>query len=204
MSVLATMNSTPSRPVRTMRLTALLPPPPMPTTLMRAPSRRSGSNVNRNVSAAAVCARSSLVSFSDMAIPPGVRHPRAPRTDRTRSSLNLAAVHRARSSSHLRSVTVHPSRLSPPHLPPSHLVILDTACTRLHPCTPAPLHPCTATRHPTRSSPTDEPVKHRAHVRKGARERAAAASPAAGGRSGDARTSRGRPRSRTPGSRRDR
>ena len=38
-SVLATMNSTPSRPAVTMRLTALLPPPPTPTTLMRAPVR---------------------------------------------------------------------------------------------------------------------------------------------------------------------
>src|SRR5258707_486510 len=42
-SVLATMNSTPSRPVRTIRLTALPPPPPTPITLMRAPALRSTS-----------------------------------------------------------------------------------------------------------------------------------------------------------------
>ena len=42
-SVLATMNSTPSRPTWTMRLTALLPPPPMPITLMRAPALPSSS-----------------------------------------------------------------------------------------------------------------------------------------------------------------
>jgi hypothetical protein len=35
-SVLAAMNSTPRRPASTMRLTALVPPPPMPTTLMTA------------------------------------------------------------------------------------------------------------------------------------------------------------------------
>ena len=42
-SVLATMNSTPSRPTCTMRLTALLPPPPTPMTLMRAPAVPSSS-----------------------------------------------------------------------------------------------------------------------------------------------------------------
>ena len=42
-SVLATMNSTPSRPARTMRLTALQPPPPTPTTLIRAPTAPSSS-----------------------------------------------------------------------------------------------------------------------------------------------------------------
>ena len=35
-SVLAAMNSTPRRPASTMRLTALVPPPPTPTTLMTA------------------------------------------------------------------------------------------------------------------------------------------------------------------------
>ena len=47
-SVLATMNSTPSSPVRTMRLTALPPPPPTPITLMRAPSRRASSSLSRS------------------------------------------------------------------------------------------------------------------------------------------------------------
>ena len=36
LSVLTAMNSTPLRPASTMRLTALVPPPPMPTTLMTA------------------------------------------------------------------------------------------------------------------------------------------------------------------------
>ena len=35
-SVFAAMNSTPRRPASTMRLTALVPPPPTPTTLMTA------------------------------------------------------------------------------------------------------------------------------------------------------------------------
>ena len=35
-SVLAAMNSTPRRPASTMRLTAFVPPPPTPTTLMTA------------------------------------------------------------------------------------------------------------------------------------------------------------------------
>src|SRR6202051_522948 len=35
-SVLAAMNSTPRKPLSTMRLTALVPPPPTPTTLMTA------------------------------------------------------------------------------------------------------------------------------------------------------------------------
>ena len=48
-SVFATMNSTPSRPALTMRLTALLPPPPTPTTLIRAPARPSSSSFNRSV-----------------------------------------------------------------------------------------------------------------------------------------------------------
>src|SRR5918994_224110 len=47
-SVLATMNSTPSKPAWTMRLTALPPPPPTPITLMRAPARRSSSSISRN------------------------------------------------------------------------------------------------------------------------------------------------------------
>src|SRR5947207_13619011 len=41
------MNSTPSRPTCTIRLTALLPPPPTPTTLMRAPARGSSASFNR-------------------------------------------------------------------------------------------------------------------------------------------------------------
>src|SRR5438874_7718733 len=41
------MNSTPSRPTCTIRLTALLPPPPTPTTLMRAPARASSASFNR-------------------------------------------------------------------------------------------------------------------------------------------------------------
>ena len=47
-SVFAMMNSTPSSPACTMRLTALLPPPPTPTTLMRAPVRPSSSSLNRS------------------------------------------------------------------------------------------------------------------------------------------------------------
>src|SRR5689334_5736936 len=42
------MNSTPSRPTCTSRLTALLPPPPTPTTLMRAPARNSSASLNRS------------------------------------------------------------------------------------------------------------------------------------------------------------
>src|SRR6185503_2749058 len=42
------MNSTPSRPTCTMRLTALLPPPPTPTTLIRAPARVSSASFKRN------------------------------------------------------------------------------------------------------------------------------------------------------------
>src|SRR5437588_6705367 len=44
MSVLATMNSTPSRPDRTIRFTALPPPPPTPITLMRAPAALASSS----------------------------------------------------------------------------------------------------------------------------------------------------------------
>ncbi len=47
-SVLATMNSTPEMPAWTMRDTALLPPPPTPTTLIRAPMRASSSSVSRS------------------------------------------------------------------------------------------------------------------------------------------------------------
>ena len=49
-SVLATMNSTPEMPACTMRDTALLPPPPTPTTLIRAPMRASSSSVSRSAS----------------------------------------------------------------------------------------------------------------------------------------------------------
>jgi hypothetical protein len=42
------MNSTPSSPTMTMRLTALLPPPPTPTTLMRAPALFSSSSRSRS------------------------------------------------------------------------------------------------------------------------------------------------------------
>src|SRR5688572_23550090 len=45
------MNSTPSSPAATIRWTALLPPPPTPTTLILAPSRDSGSSVSRSFSA---------------------------------------------------------------------------------------------------------------------------------------------------------
>src|SRR5689334_13081083 len=44
------MNSTPSSPAATMRFTALLPPPPTPTTLMRAPDRPCSSSLSRNAS----------------------------------------------------------------------------------------------------------------------------------------------------------
>src|SRR5688572_23685554 len=50
-SVLATLNSTPSRPALAMRLTALLPPPPTPTTLIRAPVRPSSSSLSRSIEA---------------------------------------------------------------------------------------------------------------------------------------------------------
>jgi hypothetical protein len=49
-SVLTTMNSTPVMPAFTIRVTALLPPPPTPTTLIRAPSRASSSRVMRRTS----------------------------------------------------------------------------------------------------------------------------------------------------------
>src|SRR3954467_12939443 len=49
-SVLATMNSTPHRPTSTIRLTALLPPPPTPTTLIFAPRRVSESSISRSFS----------------------------------------------------------------------------------------------------------------------------------------------------------
>ena len=49
-SVLATMNSTPDSPAWTIRVTALLPPPPTPTTLIRAPARVASSSVNRSAS----------------------------------------------------------------------------------------------------------------------------------------------------------
>src|SRR5258705_6894503 len=42
------MNSTPVRPTSTMRLTALLPPPPTPITLIFAPRRAAGSSVSRS------------------------------------------------------------------------------------------------------------------------------------------------------------
>ena len=71
-SVLATMNSTPSSPAATMRLTALLPPPPTPTTLMRAPDaaalvelqpqrRRVGAGCCRVSSFSHVCLRRDCV-----------------------------------------------------------------------------------------------------------------------------------------------
>src|SRR4051812_35786635 len=46
-SVFATRNSTPPSPAEIMRLTALEPPPPTPTTLMQAPVRDPSSNRNR-------------------------------------------------------------------------------------------------------------------------------------------------------------
>ena len=46
-SVLATMKSTPRTPAATIRPTALLPPPPTPTTLIRAPARIVSSSVSR-------------------------------------------------------------------------------------------------------------------------------------------------------------
>src|SRR3954464_1318837 len=49
-SVFATMNSTPPNPTSTMRLTALLPPPPTPTTLIFAPRRACSSSVSRSFS----------------------------------------------------------------------------------------------------------------------------------------------------------
>src|SRR5687768_9041790 len=44
------MNSTPHRPTSTIRFTALLPPPPTPTTFILAPRRASGSSVSRSLS----------------------------------------------------------------------------------------------------------------------------------------------------------
>ena len=52
-SVLATMNCTPSKPSRTMRFTALLPPPPTPITLIRAPACDASSIIILNGAAAA-------------------------------------------------------------------------------------------------------------------------------------------------------
>jgi hypothetical protein len=42
------MNSTPEIPACTIRDTALLPPPPTPTTLILAPIRASSSSVSRS------------------------------------------------------------------------------------------------------------------------------------------------------------
>ena len=47
-SVLAAMNSTPARPTSTIRFTAFPPPPPTPTTLIRAPRRVCGASVIRS------------------------------------------------------------------------------------------------------------------------------------------------------------
>src|SRR5690349_13268296 len=51
------MNSTPPSPTSTMRLTALLPPPPTPITLIFAPRRASGASVIR----ISVCSRSRAI-----------------------------------------------------------------------------------------------------------------------------------------------
>jgi len=57
-SVFATTNSTPARPVRAMRFTALPPPPPTPITLMRAPARPSSASFSRNSSLPNAASRS--------------------------------------------------------------------------------------------------------------------------------------------------
>src|SRR5688572_18900605 len=74
MSVLATMNSTPPRPTCTMRLTALLPPPPIPSTLIFAPRRASGSSTSRISMSPSRCVIDRLPSeelLEDAAQPPG-------------------------------------------------------------------------------------------------------------------------------------
>src|SRR5688572_6821290 len=65
------MNSTPARPTSTMRLTALLPPPPTPTTLILAPRLASGSSVSRSLSASLICAS---VSTPNSQLPTPNRH----------------------------------------------------------------------------------------------------------------------------------
>src|SRR5688572_25486057 len=50
------MNSTPPRPTSTMRLTALLPPPPTPITLIFAPRLASGSSVSLSLSVSIISA----------------------------------------------------------------------------------------------------------------------------------------------------
>ena len=62
---MAMMNWTPSRPTRAMRLTALLPPPPTPMTLMRAPALGSSSRCSR----IRVASRSAAAEFLFSAIP---------------------------------------------------------------------------------------------------------------------------------------
>src|SRR3954463_2392410 len=77
------MNSTPSSPTCTMRLTALLPPPPTPTTLIRAPARTSSASFNRSVVSrcSAIHRPPSEELFEQSAEPPG--HPaQRPRTDK--------------------------------------------------------------------------------------------------------------------------
>src|SRR5687767_7588321 len=65
------MNSTPSSPTCTMRLTALLPPPPTPTTLMRAPVRCSSASFSRNgVSRMSVIQASTLEKFLEQSAQP--------------------------------------------------------------------------------------------------------------------------------------
>src|ERR1051325_5237799 len=84
-SVLATMNSTPPSPTSTMRLTALLPPPPTPITLILAPRRASGAKVMRRSD----CSRSRAIQppldelFENAPDAPG--HP----AERARAALGL-------------------------------------------------------------------------------------------------------------------
>src|SRR5712692_2011846 len=63
-SVLAAMNSTPSTLARIMRLTALVPPPPTPITLIRAPCSRSSLNEKRTPDSFGVILPPSLAGFA--------------------------------------------------------------------------------------------------------------------------------------------
>src|SRR3954447_26229433 len=80
------MNSTPPSPTSTMRLTALLPPPPTPITLIFAPRRASGASVMRRseASRSRAIAKPSLKELFENA-PDAPRHP----AERTRAAFGV-------------------------------------------------------------------------------------------------------------------
>src|SRR5688500_15310640 len=97
MSVLATMNSTPLRPTSTIRLTALLPPPPTPITLILAPRLVSGSSVSLSLSSIifATVQRPSEEFFEDAAEPQGCPAECAGAVARIRGAIAMRVEHDA-------------------------------------------------------------------------------------------------------------